>query len=399
MTVKIGDDMSGEYSINQAKIFISSSAQDSLKTVRQNIKTMVMQTGHIPIMYENNFGVAGNDSIQQCLDMVRQSDIFLLLIHRKGGSFVEEYGCTVTHLEFSKALIERKEVFVFVEKGVKKLFFDNFAPPLKEMFNNKHAKPIDIKNAILDLGKQAPYSEILDNIDANIFVLLFDVYQDGFWMNEFDINGDYTEKIKQHLSEMLKKGLTYLQIENEILSNSINSKIFNDYKDLVLDTLHSIEIKTFTDWHQFLASIMEHMNGNEVFIGSGTYLERSIGAYGHCNGCTLYKRNGNTLELIRPSIGVASEEHSLLNLSEDNYYVVLTYNTKITDPNIFVNRAKMKMYITLRVNEFVLCLHFPLEKLWPEVCNQAARDDIINSKNFVILLDFIKSVLGGIKNG
>ncbi|GGL57072.1 DUF4062 domain-containing protein [Sporolactobacillus putidus] len=388
--------MSGEYSINQTKIFISSPAQDSLKVVRQTIKEMIIQIGHIPIMFETNFGVAGNDSIRKCLDMVHQSDIYLLFIHNNGGSFVQEYGCTVTHLEFSKALIERKEIFVFVEQEVKEIFFKYFWHPLHEIFN-KLAGPSDILNEVSKLKRQKPFSEI--STDINVIVLLYDICQNGLWMNGFDINGGYTEIIKQHLSEVLQKGLSYLKIENEILSNSIDSKIFNDYKGLVLDTLSSFEIKKCTNWHRFLAAVMENMKGKSVLVGRETYLPKMIGKYGDCNGCTLYKRNGDALELVKPAIGVASDEHPLLQLNEDEYYVVLTYNKKISDPNVFVNRAKKRLYIALKVNQFVLCMHFPIEQLWPDVCNKAARDDIMASKQFVMLMGFIKSILGGIKDG
>jgi len=394
-----GDEMSGEYSINQTKIFISSPVQDSLKEVRQGIGKMVTKIGHIPVMYESNFGVAGKDSIQQCLNMVKQSDIYILFVHNESGNFIQQSGCTVTHLEFSKALLERKEIFIFVEKNVKKCFFSYFWPLLKEIFNGDQAKPEDILSELLKLKKKENFANILEHIDANVFVLLFDICQNGLWMNDLDLASDYREVIKQHLSEVLQKGLTYLKIENEILSNSINSKIFDDYKGLVMDTLDSIEIKTCTNWHRFLASIMGHMKGKDVLKGRGKYLQEKIGRYEHCNGCTLYKRNGSTLELIKPAMGVASEEHFLLQLIENEYYVVLTYNNNLTEPNIFVNRMKMRMYITLKVNEFVLCMHFPLGQLWPTVCNEEARNDIISSKHIVMLMGFIKSVLGGIKDG
>lgn len=47
------------------------------------------QLGHEPLMYEKNFGWTNHkSSIDICLEKVRESDIFLLLVSDRSGTYL-----------------------------------------------------------------------------------------------------------------------------------------------------------------------------------------------------------------------------------------------------------------------------------------------------------------------
>ena len=96
-----------------AKIFISSAAEERLSRLREEIHTELTNMEHNPQMYEKDFGPwPPQELVQNCLDHVLRSDIFLLFVSQKAGSYIPEYKATVTHCEFQKAH-QNNKYFIF----------------------------------------------------------------------------------------------------------------------------------------------------------------------------------------------------------------------------------------------------------------------------------------------
>ncbi|WML44562.1 DUF4062 domain-containing protein [Neobacillus sp. PS3-40] len=73
--------------INRTRIFISSAYEDDLKSPRKIIKDHLESSGHeVPIFETGVFGPWETDTLEQCLDEVRSSEVLILFINKKFGA-------------------------------------------------------------------------------------------------------------------------------------------------------------------------------------------------------------------------------------------------------------------------------------------------------------------------
>jgi hypothetical protein len=78
--------------MDRTTIFISSVAQDTFSSIRNAVFEELKNMGHEPIRFEDSMRYIHQDAIRTCLEYVSRSDIFLLFIADKAGTFLEDEG-------------------------------------------------------------------------------------------------------------------------------------------------------------------------------------------------------------------------------------------------------------------------------------------------------------------
>src|SRR2546425_639932 len=106
-------------------IFISSTIED-LKAERKAAYDAVYKIKCIPRMSEYTFEAVSKGSITTCIDEVKSSDFYILIL---GGRYGWELpnGISITEFEFDTSYKERKPIFVFntsYEKELKQSVFE-----------------------------------------------------------------------------------------------------------------------------------------------------------------------------------------------------------------------------------------------------------------------------------
>ncbi|MBP3039676.1 DUF4062 domain-containing protein [Bacillaceae bacterium Marseille-Q3522] len=66
--------------LNSTKIFISSTAQKNLQSLRLMLRQRLEAAGHMPLLFEEDFGLWNDDLLEDCLEKVRESP-GLYIIH------------------------------------------------------------------------------------------------------------------------------------------------------------------------------------------------------------------------------------------------------------------------------------------------------------------------------
>jgi len=105
--------------MSRTKVFVSSTFFD-LAQVREDIRNVILQMGHEPLLNEYpSFPVTPNvDTIENCKKAVRGSDFLVLIIGGRRGSLDAVTGKSVTNIEYEIALEAGIDCFVFVNEQV-----------------------------------------------------------------------------------------------------------------------------------------------------------------------------------------------------------------------------------------------------------------------------------------
>jgi hypothetical protein len=390
---------------NKTKIFLSSASQSSLEAIRQDLFDVLNDIGHNPLRFEDNFGPWGRDAIQKCLEKVEDSDIYLLIISDKKGTYLAEENRTVTHLEFEKAFQTDKQILVFVEQQIKNAFFNEFRSHISNRvyeFTQTHGKEpdvyLDIVKSVIEQDLDQKVKEDLSSIDDYIWAFLYDVYKKGFYLESITLARSPLQTIKEYLSEMLKMGSQYLAIESDIITNAKASDELWGLKQVTFDLIDLVKDGEITNWRRFLALLKYHMVGHPILKHEDTYMEHEIGNYGNCKALTLYRKEENQLRLIEGE-GLFDHNNHSYDLTNKSSYVVETYHNG--EKNLYYREDKKLLYYTIKANEFVLCFHYPLDSSWNKEKVKLLHDEllgaIMNTQD-ELYRDFAIKLLGGLKN-
>ncbi|OAT85957.1 hypothetical protein A6P54_17550 [Bacillus sp. MKU004] len=131
-----------------AKVFISSAAEPGLKQLREQVHTELKMMEHYPLMYEKDFGPwPPQELVENCLEYVGKSDVFLLFVAHRAGNYMESYKATVTHCEFQAAHQNSKHIIVFVQDDIYRLFWYDLRIMMAEMVE-EYKKIIKVRNLI-----------------------------------------------------------------------------------------------------------------------------------------------------------------------------------------------------------------------------------------------------------
>ncbi|MFE1242777.1 DUF4062 domain-containing protein [Fictibacillus sp. NPDC058756] len=389
----------------KAKIFISSAYEDDLKSLRTNVGRVLREAGHEPLLFEENFAPWDEDKLQTCVDMVMQSDIFILLIKKQSGSLIHDEQTTPTYIEYFTALNSKKYIIPFVDKAVKNLY-DDF---LHQMIDNEYTQYREghggtepdynialVRQAIEKLPQ--PYKEKINSIHPFVWGFIYEVRRSTPWLYDLDIaeSDIFYDNLKSYLSSNLAIGIQYVPMVKDIMANADAASEFTTYKKFTNELLATIVDGTITNWSYFLHKVSEQLTEGNILIREGTKLEKIIGKHNSCEAITVYrKENDKNLMSLVDYWGNTSPK-LFYDLSDNSSYVAETYSNDVE--SLYFREDKQMLYFTLKVHEFVLCFHFKLSGYWIDkkvsVYEKEIKSAIMKPS---LYLEFVINLIGGIR--
>ncbi|WP_047153357.1 DUF4062 domain-containing protein [Aneurinibacillus tyrosinisolvens] len=390
------------------KIFISSVAQDTLTRIRSDVFRTFSELGHQPEMYEETFGpwTSDADGVTHCIRKVNDCHMFLLFVHNKGGTYLENAGKTVTHLEFIEAHAKQKLILVFIEDSVKKRYFQDVKWIILEFIGNytrEHGRKPHQRSIFEMLKGQAGNNNSgipsPSEVDPYVWVFLYDIIEE---------KGLYAESLylgvivdwKQYASDIMRRGAILIPHSEQLKKSAELASSYGEFSDLAFNLLGKIEIKSIPDWSRFLASLRNRIIGGEIHEEFGGFTSVPLGEIKNCSAIAVFKRSGNLLELVS-SEGDTTPD-SFYELGDESSFVSLTYQQDSDNEQLYFRDTKRMFYLTFRVNEYVISYHFPAVSDWNQEKYNDFHEDItngiINTHANVLIFDFMKLILGGLQD-
>ncbi|SFE41922.1 TIR domain-containing protein [Bacillus sp. OV194] len=384
------------------KIFISSAAQDRLKPLRENIHTALRAMEHKPLMYEKDFGPWPADQlVENCLQHVERSDIFLLLISDKAGNYSNFYKATITHCEFQKAYQSHKYIIVFVEDYIYDLFWYELRLTIAEMlkaYQEEHGKDPD---SYMEVAQKAwiehPSKEQYSNIEPYIWGFLYDIYKKGHYLEKLPFGIDPIPTIKRYFSDLFRQGSQYLAFQSTIEEQLKQGPIYKKHAEFSGKMIHYLRDGELQNPRMFLEYLQRFLTKGTIYNLPGTMFEQELGVYESCSGSTLYKKEENLLRLISAS-GMAGGDNNFYDMQDTQSYVVQAFHSGKTE--LFFSEEKQQFYLAIKCGNYVICFHFPVEGFWSEDKVHHFKDDImrdIMETESALFRDFAIQLLGGIR--
>ncbi|MNJ51782.1 hypothetical protein D3C77_470960 [compost metagenome] len=274
--------------VARTKVFISSVNEDGLKPLRLIAYRELASLGHDPLMWEENLGPwpANIDPIAKCLEAVAESDIYLLFLGSKAGTYHDSSGITITHMEFIKAHDQGKLILVFADTEIKLFFFGKLKPLIDQFIeqyvNNKEQfpSPIHIMDSLKDNNTVPP------NVDPYVWYFLYDITLRKIYIDDLSLGVPIDWKA--YLSDLLRRGALLLPLEQSIEQNSSRLDQFDEAVELLYRLIPQMQISGLREASDFLEAIQSRMCGGRIEHRYGSYVAETIGFYGDCCAATLY---------------------------------------------------------------------------------------------------------------
>ncbi len=395
---------------DQCKVFISSAYDNDLKPLRTDLAEELRNSGHVPLLFEENFGYWGEDTIEKCISKVMESDIMILLLTERSGSFTEKDDkVTATYVEFYQALKSGKLVIPFVKKDMAELYREQIKHFIKKEidkfiesngFEPEHT--FDVMPAVREYmhEHQETLLSAFEKVDDYVWSFLYDVDQNSAWMYPIEIarSEDTYIAIKQYLSEFVKHGLFYIPLRNDLEENAKKSSLFLDYREFTLDLMSSIKNGS-VDKDILLSKLIGRLEGGEVDNRDSPYFSKKLGEIEDCSGITLYKRRDDKMVCVSYDGSTTPTKEYALN--DDSSFVVAAYNEDKANEILYFEENKSQLYMTRKVGEYVLTCHYKLVGDWNErkveVYEKQLFSVIIDMRTR-LYLDFVIKMIGGMEN-
>ena len=397
--------------INKTRIFISSAYEEDLKSPRKIIKAHLEESGYeVPIFETGDFGTWEKDTLAQCLDVVRQCDVFILLVNKKASAngYLMRGNITPTYLEFSAAIQSGKHILVFVNPEIKRNFMslkndlkNNYDTYVRE-YHRPPNSPFDPIEPWVDaqLKSDSLYKQLLEVADPFIWAFLYDIYIKGNWLYEYDIaySTEQAKNISSMLSTSFRSVVNLINERDKIDQLQIISSYLLEYAESTIEILsekNEVTNNDPEDWSNVLEKMTDFLSkSTKDIIQARDFNPTVVNTVTGCTAASLYLHNGvNTLDLIGTAGEITANEAYFLD--EEDIFVVKAYNTK---KRIMAFRQdKQCLYLTEPVGNTVFCLHFKFKEFWTKEVAEAYFNEleyaIINENEF--FFDFIKLVIGG----
>jgi hypothetical protein len=384
------------------------------------VKKHLEESGHeVPIFETGDFGTWEKDTLTQCLDVVRSSDVFILLINKKSGanSKLMNGNVTPTYLEYKAALQTRKHILVFVSPDVKR-GFDFISPELKKLYetylHDNHRTPDSPFDPFKDwIGNQINNDgiakQILTKADPFVWAFLYEVYNNREWVYDFDISE--TEKNAWKISQMLSTSLRSVvsliaereQIE-ELKGQASYLLNFADYTLTMLIEKNNIMYNRYANqenkkelWSDFLEQGIIFLKQPKDIIQAPDFNPVIVNKIADCYAASLYlydEKQGELLTLVGTTGEITAPEVYTLEEGCD-FFVVDAFNKE--ERIISFREDKQTIYLTEPIGDFVLCLHFLLDKKWTEENVKAYVEEIERAiiKENDYFFEYLKLLIGG----
>ncbi|WP_027409382.1 DUF4062 domain-containing protein [Anoxybacillus tepidamans] len=381
--------------MDRTTIFISSVAQDALSSIRNAVFEELKKIGHEPIRFEDSMRYIHQDAIRTCLEYVSRSDIFLLFIADKAGTFLESEGKTVTHLEFLRAYHENKRIIVYVHDTVLNAYFRTIRPQIKRSLIhhlNEHSKEPDCMLTFIN----EQIEENKDIAENYVWYFLYDAEQKGIYFEKCSLGVEVLPNIKSYLSTLFKESLQYLNIRSEIERSLEHVHMYGDFYELSLEFISLLENGQITNWRRLLALLRSQMTGCNIYSANTKYQQEALGSLMACKAITLYEKRGDHM-ICKEYDGLTTPEN--FSLDDTESYVVQTYKDPNHNEKLYYSLEKRICYFLFKVKDYVFCLHLPLLGEWDYYKLKAYQEHIFNaileSKGYSYCY-FMKTLLGGL---
>lgn len=165
--------------MRKTRVFVSSTCYD-LGAVRENIREVIKEMGHEPVLSEYpSFPV---DPLQSAISNCRKNvsentDVFLLMIGDQYGTVDKLTGKSITNLEFQTAMNEGIPAFIFIKKSIL---------------------------TYLPLWKANPEIVIPGVPNNDVFVFVNEIRSMNLWTHEFERIEDIKLALNDQLSIMFR---------------------------------------------------------------------------------------------------------------------------------------------------------------------------------------------------
>lgn len=380
----------------QTKIFISSVHEDGLKPLRHHAFKELAALGHEPLMWEQNLGPwpASVNPIVKCLEAVESADIFLMFVGNHSGTYDKAAQRTVTHMEFLKAFDRGKTILVFVDAGVKALFFSRAKWAIDEYTEHhlnesgRYPAPDSIV-AALKLRDDLP-----DAVDPYVWFLLHDLAARNVYLDDLSLGVPI--EWKTYLSDLLRRGALLLPLQHSIADHGSRLEQFDDTFRFLTDHIPRLRISIDGQGDALLASLQGMMPGGVIHHHYGKYMSEAVGAYGACSGATLYLADQDCMRRVAQCGDTASLP--AIRMTDQRSYVVLA--NKLDTDLVHYTELKQMFYCSFKSGKYVLTLHFPAGPGWDNqkfMIYQDSVNRVIINKN-PYLVEMIKLILGGLQS-
>ncbi|MFP3916451.1 DUF4062 domain-containing protein [Lysinibacillus telephonicus] len=405
--------------INRTRIFISSAYEADLKSPRKIIKECLEESGHeVPIFETGDFGTWETDTLEQCLQVVRSSDIFILLINRKSGASpnLMSGNITATYREYQTARNEKKHILVFVSPDIKRNF-DILHPQLKvlyqEYLNENHRipkSPYDPFQYWIENCKDVMAKEILSNADPFVWAFLFDIYSNREWLYEFDFSDTPSNAkiISQMLSTSFRSVVSLISEKDRINQLKKQASYLLSYADYTIELLHEknlimenlVHSKEYNvdSWSNFLEKGIKFLKQPRDIVQAPNFNPIKVNTI-TCFAASLYLYNEDKEKFLH-LVGTTGEISApyYFSIDEEDIFVVEAFTKE--ERIIAFREEKQTIYLTEPVGNYVFCLHFSLDTYWTGNNVMAYVEEIesaiINAKEEEYFFEYFKSMIGGV---
>ncbi|PKU50093.1 DUF4062 domain-containing protein [Lysinibacillus fusiformis] len=386
---------------NPAKIFISSANEPALREIRKELKASLTNAGHRVLIFEDgDFAPWDKDTLQTCIDKVKECQIFILLIGEKSGTYLNNLKTTPTYIEFHTAVEEGLYIIPYVQCDVKNNYLWYMQSEIKqkiEIYERENGRrPNELSEIVGEIIESHTEKEKLNGIDSFVWEFISDVEYKCGWLYSLDYKNkdEFYEEVKHYLSTQLAIGIKFVPLKEEIISNAGYVEEYQKFQRYTNNLLSLLDGGIVKDWERFLAFIVRELRGGKIVDQKG-YLSRTLNEYENCNAASMYKCEGSQMHLITYQGAITPPEEYPLDDKES--FVVDTY---IKDAqSIYYSMEKQLLYFAIKAGKFVLCFHFPLKKRWTNdqvsAFHNEYREAIIESSS-AVFVEFAIRLLGGI---
>ncbi|MCD7911098.1 DUF4062 domain-containing protein [Bacillus velezensis] len=397
--------------INSTKIFISSTAQETLKPLRMQLKEKLESSGYLPLLFEENFGLWTEDTLSDCLEKVSDSQIYLLFLSNKAGSFTKvDPKITATYAEFHRAKTDDLVIIPIVESHIYNFFNEHIKGEIdfriKRYVEDHEREPDYTYDIVLEWFKHLPESnpvlmEKINRIDVDPFnwAFIYDVYTSTPWTYNYSLAD--TDKacdfVLQSLSKILK---TLIPFYNDLDGLNVmieETERLSEFRESVSEFIQCIK-KGNLNIELLLSKLSYSLAGGPIYHNQSPLMRNEIAKVNECNAICLYKRYDDELQLL--GYTGSSDPQNIFMINDPESYVASTYQKNDdTVENIFYNEENQKIYLTKKAGDLVISAHFLLSEPWTEKRVKSYEHQILSAiMKERDQYDFVIDLIGGMLN-
>lgn len=398
---------------NPAKIFISSAYEPNLKVLREKLKVELKNAGHEPLLFEDNFYPWDDKFMDTCLRKVEESNIFILLLTHRAGNYSEFEKDTPTYQEFHRAFSENKYIIAFLDEDVRLKYEQHIRGPLEHLYErfieeNRYEPDytIDLVDELLENILSDFQKEQIEDVHKFVWAFIFDVQKRNIWTENLKIadSQECFDKIKAYLSDRLGEGIVYVPQKEKIREHAKLASDFTIFESYVSDMLLHMEDGKIANWSNFLIKALLPFTGGPVYKRRGKATAEAIGHLEPSGAASIYQRDDDVMRLCGTCGDItATEEYSI---TDETSYVVTSYKqigvegerTLDGGYDIAYSHLKGLIYCTVKIGEFVLCLHYNLTGDWypnkVKDYHESIRYAIMEDTSYIT---FLADFIGGVK--